>query len=344
MVCAVPLGVLRELSGKRNWKEFVLILEEARRVIRVEAEALLNLEASIDQAFEQAVQMILNTTGRVVVTGMGKSGLIGQKIASTMASTGTPAFFLHPAEGIHGDLGMIMKGDVVIAISNSGETDEVVRILPIIKRLGASLIAMAGNPASSLAKSGDIFLDISVKEEACPLGLAPTASTTVTLAMGDAIAVALLVSRGFKAEDFAMFHPGGALGRRLLLRVEDIMHAGNMLPLVTSKTLMREALFTITSKGLGITGVTSEDGALIGVITDGDLRRALGQGLDIINLPASALMKSGPKRIKRSELAARALQQMEQYSITSLFVFEDDTQPAPVGIVHLHDLLKAGIA
>lgn len=321
-----------------------MILEEAKRVIRVEAEALLNLEASIDQAFEQAVQMILNTTGRVVVTGMGKSGLIGQKIASTMASTGTPAFFLHPAEGIHGDLGMIMKGDVVIAISNSGETDEVVRILPIIKRLGASLIAMAGNPASTLAKSGDIFLDISVKEEACPLGLAPTASTTVTLAMGDAIAVALLVSRGFQAEDFAMFHPGGALGRRLLLRVEDIMHSGDMLPLVSSNTLMREALFTITSKGLGITGVTSDDGALIGVITDGDLRRALGQGLDIINLPASALMKNGPKRIRRNELAARALQQMEQYSITSLFVFEDDNQAAPVGIVHLHDLLKAGIA
>jgi len=321
-----------------------LILEEARRVIRVEAEALLNLEASINGAFEQAVQMILGATGRVVVTGMGKSGLIGQKIASTMASTGTPAFFLHPAEGIHGDLGMIMKGDVVIAISNSGETDEVVRILPIIKRLGASLIAMAGNPGSTLAKSGDIFLDISVKEEACPLGLAPTASTTVTLAMGDAIAVALLVSRGFKAEDFAMFHPGGALGKRLLLKVEDMMHAGEDIPLVSQETLMREALFIITSKGLGITGVTSADGALVGVITDGDLRRALGQGLDIINLPASALMKRGAKRIRRDELAARALQQMEQYSITSLFVFEDDQAAAPVGIVHLHDLLKAGIA
>ncbi|BCG47783.1 D-arabinose-5-phosphate isomerase [Citrifermentans bremense] len=322
-----------------------MIIEEAKRVIRVEAEALLNLEASINGAFEQAVQMILNSeTGRVVVTGMGKSGLIGQKIASTMASTGTPAFFLHPAEGIHGDLGMIMKGDVVIAISNSGETDEVVRILPIIKRLGASLIAMAGNPASTLAKSGDVFLDISVKEEACPLGLAPTASTTVTLAMGDAIAVALLVSRGFKAEDFAMFHPGGALGRRLLLRVQDIMHSGEALPLVNEKTLMREALFTITSKGLGITGVTSDDGALVGVITDGDLRRALGKGLDIINLPASELMKKGAKRIRCDELAARALQQMEQYSITSLFVFDDDNAKAPVGIVHLHDLLKAGIA
>jgi arabinose-5-phosphate isomerase len=321
-----------------------LILAEAKRVIRVEAEALLNLEASIDGEFTRAVEMILGATGRVVVTGMGKSGLIGQKIASTMASTGTPAFFLHPAEGIHGDLGMIMRGDVVIAISNSGETDEVVRILPIVKRLGASLISLAGNPASTLAKSGDIFLDISVKEEACPLGLAPTASTTVTLAMGDALAVALLVSRGFKAEDFAMFHPGGTLGRRLLLKVEDIMHAGESLPLVASETLMREALFTITSKGLGITGVTGDDGALVGVITDGDLRRALGRGLDIINLPASALMQGKPKRICRDELAARALQQMEQYSITSLFVFADATSTAPVGVVHLHDLLKAGIA
>ncbi|GFO68989.1 arabinose-5-phosphate isomerase [Geomonas limicola] len=321
-----------------------MILAEAKRVIEVEAEALKNLAASINGEFERAVQMILNASGRVVVTGMGKSGLIGQKIASTMASTGTPAFFLHPAEGIHGDLGMIMRGDVVIAISNSGETDEVVRILPIIKRLGASLIAVAGNPNSSLAKSGDVFLDISVKEEACPLGLAPTASTTVTLAMGDALAVALLVQRGFKAEDFAMFHPGGTLGRRLLLKVEDIMHTGDSLPLVGSETLMGEALFTITSKGLGITGVTDADGALIGVITDGDLRRALGRGLDIINLPASALMAGKPKRISRDELAARALQQMEQYSITSLFVFDGADTAKPVGIVHLHDLLKAGIA
>lgn len=321
-----------------------MILAEAKRVIRVEAEALMNLEASINGEFERAVEMILGATGRVVVTGMGKSGLIGQKIASTMASTGTPAFFLHPAEGIHGDLGMIMRGDVVIAISNSGETDEVVRILPIVKRLGASLIAMAGNPASTLAKSGDVFLDISVKEEACPLGLAPTASTTVTLAMGDALAVALLVQRGFKADDFAMFHPGGTLGRRLLLKVEDIMHTDQALPLVGSDTPMSEALFTITSKGLGITGVTSESGELIGVITDGDLRRALGRGLDIIHLPASALMQGKPKRITRDQLAARALQQMEQFSITSLFVFEDATSAAPVGIVHLHDLLKAGIA
>jgi len=321
-----------------------MILAEAKRVIHVEAEALLHLEASINGEFTRAVEMILAAGGRVVVTGMGKSGLIGQKIASTMASTGTPAFFLHPAEGIHGDLGMIMRGDVVIAISNSGETDEVLRILPVIKRLGATLIAMAGNPVSTLAKSGDVFLDISVKEEACPLGLAPTASTTVTLAMGDALAVALLVSRGFKAEDFAMFHPGGTLGRRLLLKVEDIMHEGDSLPLVASDTLMREALFIITDKGLGITGVTAPDGALVGVITDGDLRRALGRGLDIINLPASALMQGKPKRILRDELAARALQQMEKFSITSLFVFADTTSAVPVGIVHLHDLLKAGIA
>jgi arabinose-5-phosphate isomerase len=321
-----------------------VIIEEAKKVIRIEAEALLALADAINGEFESAVELILASSGRVVVTGMGKSGLIGQKIASTMASTGTPAFFLHPAEGIHGDLGMIMKGDVVIALSNSGETEEVVRILPVIKRLGASLIAMSGNPASTLAKAGDLFLDISVKEEACPLGLAPTASTTATLAMGDALAVALLLKRGFNAEDFALFHPGGALGKKLILRVEELMHKGDAVPLVSSATLMREALFTITSKGLGITGVTEADGALVGVITDGDLRRALGKGIDILNLAAGDLMTGRPKRIRRSELAARALQQMEQFSITSLFVFEDDNDTRPVGIIHLHDLLKAGIA
>jgi arabinose-5-phosphate isomerase len=321
-----------------------LILDEAKKVIRIEAEALLALADSINGEFERAVDLILASSGRVVVTGMGKSGLIGQKIASTMASTGTPAFFLHPAEGIHGDLGMIMKGDVVIALSNSGETEEVLRILPVIKRLGASLIVMAGKPASTLARAGDVFLDISVKEEACPLGLAPTASTTATLAMGDALAVALLLKRGFRAEDFALFHPGGALGKKLILRVEDLMHKGADLPLVPSTTLMREALFTITAKGLGIAGVTDADGDLIGVITDGDLRRALGKGIDILNSSAGDLMTARPKRINRMELAARALQQMEQFSITSLFIFEDDEAKKPVGIIHLHDLLKAGIA
>lgn len=321
-----------------------MILEEAKKVIRIEAEALLALAETINGEFERAVRLVLDSRGRVVVTGMGKSGLVGQKIASTMASTGTPAFFLHPAEGIHGDLGMIMKGDVVIAISNSGETEEVVRILPVIKRLGASLIAMSGNGASTLAKAGDVFLDVSVKEEACPLGLAPTASTTATLAMGDALAVALLIERGFKAEDFALFHPGGALGKKLILTVDELMHAGDAVPLVSADTLMREALFVITAKGLGIAGVTDATGALVGVITDGDLRRALERGVDIINQPAELLMSRNPKRIRRGELAAKALQRMEEFSITSLFVFESDIDPRPVGVVHLHDLLKAGIA
>lgn len=321
-----------------------MIQEEARRVIRTEAEALLAMMERIDSSFEQAVNMILASKGRVVVSGMGKSGLIGQKIASTMASTGTPAFFLHPAEGIHGDLGMIMTGDVVIAISNSGETEELLRILPVIKRLGARLVAMSGNKHSSLARCSDVFLDVSVKEEACPLGLAPTASTTVTLAMGDALAVALLVQRGFRAEDFAIFHPGGALGKKLLLRVEDLMHTGDAVPLVSEETLMRDALFVITAKGLGVIGITDADGLLQGVITDGDLRRALEKGYDILSQRAAALMRINPKRIKRNELAAAALQIMEHHSITSLFVFEDEYSCLPCGIIHLHDILRAGIA
>jgi len=319
-------------------------IDEARRVIRVEAEALVAMADRIDESFERAIDLIVGSLGRVIVSGMGKSGLVGQKIASTMASTGTPAFFLHPAEGIHGDLGMIMAGDVVIAISNSGETEELLRILPSIKRLGAPLVAMSGNPASNLARSSDVFLDVSVAEEACPLGLAPTASTTATLAMGDALAVALLVKRGFKAEDFAIFHPGGALGKKLILRVEDLMHAGEDIPLVQENTVMKEALFVITAKGLGVTGVCDTAGALKGVITDGDLRRSLEKGFDILNQRASEIMKHGPLRIKRTELAAAALQIMEQRAITSLFVFENDMNPAPCGIIHLHDILKAGIA
>jgi arabinose-5-phosphate isomerase len=320
------------------------VIDEARRVIRVEAQALSAMADRIDVSFERAVDLILASSGRVIVSGMGKSGLIGQKIASTMASTGTPAFFLHPAEGIHGDLGMIMTGDVVIAISNSGETEEILRILPSIKRLGAPMIAMSGNPASNLARSSDVFLDVSVAEEACPLGLAPTASTTATLAMGDALAVALLVKRGFRAEDFAIFHPGGSLGKKLILRVEDLMHSGEAIPLVKEDTLMKEALFVITDKGLGVTGVCDSSGGLKGVITDGDLRRALEKGFDILNQRASEVMKLAPLRIKRSELAAAALQIMEQRAITSLFVFEDDHNVAPCGVIHLHDILKAGIA
>lgn len=320
------------------------VTDEAKRVILAEARAVEALADRLDQSFEKIVHLILSSRGRVVVTGMGKSGLIGQKIASTMASTGTPAFFLHPAEGIHGDLGMIMKGDVVIAISNSGETEELLRILPVIKRLGADLVAMSGNRESNLVRASDLFMDVSVSEEACPLGLAPTSSTTATLAMGDALAVALLVERGFKAEDFAIFHPGGSLGKKLLLRVEDLMHTGTAIPSVTENTLMKAALFEITAKGLGITGVISESGVFSGVITDGDLRRALERGEDILNSTAGEMMKRGGKRILRRELAASALQIMERYSITSLFAFESENDDIPCGIIHLHDILKAGIA
>ena len=320
-----------------------MIIEEAKKVIRIEAEALLALAETIDESFQRAVEMIMGCRGRVVVTGMGKSGLIGQKIASTLSSTGTPRFFLHPAEGVHGDLGMIMKGDVVVAISNSGETEEILRILPVVKRLGALLVSVAGNPASTLARAGDVFLPVSIREEACPLGLAPTASTTATLALGDALAVALLVERGFREEDFALFHPGGALGKKLLLRVEDLMHSGDAIPLVGSGVLMREALFVITDKGLGVTGVTDDTGALVGVITDGDLRRALERGIDIMSVSAGEMMSKNPKRIISSELAAKALNLMEEFAITSLFVVGED-RVSPVGIVHLHDLLKAGLA
>ncbi|OHB28347.1 MAG: D-arabinose 5-phosphate isomerase [Desulfuromonadaceae bacterium GWC2_58_13] len=319
------------------------MIETAKHVLRVEADAILALLDRIDGSFAQAVEMIFACKGRLVITGMGKSGLICQKVAATMASTGTPALFLHPAEGIHGDLGMLMKGDVVMAVSNSGETEEIARILPVIKRMGLPLISMTGNPGSTLARAGDVFLDISVKEEACPLGLAPTASTTATLAMGDALAVTLLIRRGFKEEDFALFHPGGTLGKRLLLRVEDMMHSGSAIPLVDQDMLLKEALFEITSKKLGITGVCDSRGFLVGVFTDGDLRRAIEKGLEALNLPIREVMAVKPKRILRSNLAAKAMQKMEEYSITSLFVFETDESRIPVGIIHLHDLLKAGV-
>ena len=319
------------------------MIETAKRVLRIEAEAVLALQSRIDGNFTRAVKIILACQGKVVVTGMGKSGLICQKIAATMASTGTPTFFLHPAEGIHGDLGMLAKGDVVIAISNSGETEEVCRILPVIKRMGLPLISMSGNPKSTLGIAGDVHLDISVAEEACPLGLAPTASTTATLAMGDALAVALLEERGFKEEDFALFHPGGALGKRLLLRVEDLMHRGEEIPLVAPDTLLLDALFEITSKKLGVTGVVDAAGQLVGVFTDGDLRRIMGKGLEGLHSPIAEVMGRSPKRILRRNLAAKAMQIMEMHSITSLFVFEDEAGTVPVGIVHVHDLLKAGV-
>lgn len=317
-----------------------MVIEQAKRVLKIEAEAVSALTERINDSFVKAVDLICSCKGKVVVTGVGKSGLIGQKIASTLASTGTPSFFMHPAEGIHGDLGMLSRDDVVIAISNSGESDEVSQILTVVKRMGLPLIAMTGNLGSTLAKAGDALLDISVKEEACPLGLAPTASTTATLAMGDALAVAALDKRGFKKEDFALLHPGGTLGKRLLLRVSDLMHKGKDLPLVKEGTLMKEALFEITSKRLGITGVIDSKGMLTGSITDGDLRRAMEKGLDILNKKASDIMTGNPKRIGTDALAAEALQKMEQHSITSLFVMDGEKV---TGIVHLHDLLKAGV-
>ena len=317
-----------------------MVIEQAKKVLKIEAEAISFLIERIDDSFVKAVDLVFFCKGKIVVTGVGKSGLIGQKIASTLASTGTPSFFMHPAEGIHGDLGMLSKNDVVIAISNSGESNEISQIIPIVKRMGLPLISMTGNRSSTLAKSGDAVLDISVKEEACPLGLAPTASTTATLAMGDALAVAVLDKRGFNKEDFALLHPGGSLGKRLLVRVSDLMHTGEAIPVVTENTVMKVALFEITSKRLGVTGVLDDEGFLEGAITDGDLRRAMEKGLDVLNKNASEIMTRNPKKIGADALAAEALQKMEQHSITSLFVMDGEKV---AGIVHLHDLLKAGV-
>ncbi|MGZ3493071.1 MAG: KpsF/GutQ family sugar-phosphate isomerase [Thermodesulfobacteriota bacterium] len=319
------------------------ILKEAKRVLNVEARSILDLVERIDENFSRAVELLYDCKGKVVLMGMGKSGLVGRKISSTFASTGTPSFFLHPAEGLNGDFGMLSKEDVIIAISNSGETRELLEVLPLIKRYGNRLITFTGSLNSSLAKAGDVNLDIRVKEEACPLNLAPTASTTATLALGDALAIALMVKRDFKKEDFAILHPGGVLGKRLLLKVEDLMHVGKAFPMVSEKTLMKDAIFEITSKRLGVTGVCNSDGHLVGVITDGDLRRGLEKFSDLFNREASEVMTKNPKWIEKGDLAARAVQRMEEYSITSLFVFNKAGDKVPTGIIHLHDLLKAGV-
>lgn len=319
------------------------IIEEAKRVLRVEAHSILDLAGQLNENFRQAVETLYHCKGRVVLMGMGKSGLVGRKIASTFASTGTPAFFIHPAEGLNGDFGMLAKEDVVIAISNSGETRELLEVLPFIKRYGNRLITLTGNLKSALAKAADISLSIYVKEEACPLGLAPTASTTATLALGDALAVTLMEKKGFQEEDFALLHPGGTLGKRLLLKVEDLMHVGKAFPMVSEKTLMKDVIFEITSKRLGVTGVCDGEGYLLGVITDGDLRRALERFNDLLSREASEVMTKNPKWIERDALAAKAVQRMEEYSITSLFVFSQAGDKVPLGIIHLHDLLKAGV-
>jgi arabinose-5-phosphate isomerase len=320
-------------------------ISEGQRVIGIEAQAIGALVDRIDRRFVAAVDLLFGCRGKVVVSGMGKSGLIGQKIAATLASTGTPAFFLHPAEGIHGDLGMVARHDVLIALSNSGETDELLKLLPFVKRLNVPVIALTGKAQSMLAKNSDVVLDVSVREEACPMGLAPTASTTAALAMGDALAVALLQKRGFKSDDFAQFHPGGTLGRRLLLRVRDLMHQGATVPRVNATASVRDAILEMSSKRLGMTTVIDDAGELVGVITDGDLRRFLEKGIDIRHARTADLSTKQPKSIGPDDLAARAVQMMEQFSITSLVVLDPTAKVGSrlLGILHLHDLLKSGV-
>ena len=316
-------------------------LSEGRRVLEVEARAVEALISRLDDRFVKAVDVLVRCKGKVVVSGMGKSGLIGQKIAATLASTGTSSFFLHPAEGVHGDLGMLARRDVLVAISNSGETQELLQLLPFVKRLGIPVISMTGRMNSTLAKNSDVALDVSVAEEACPMGLAPTASTTATLALGDALAVALLQKREFKAEDFARFHPGGSLGRRLLVKVKDLMHADPEIPIVQGTVGGMAAMLEMTAKKLGMTTVVDQDGALLGVITDGDVRRFIQRGTDLVNVTAKELATPNPKSIGPDELAAKAVEMMERFSITTLVVTEDGR--AIQGVVHLHDLLKNGI-
>ena len=311
------------------------------RTVAMEALAVSAMTPSINESFSLACQTMLACEGRVIVTGMGKSGHIGNKIAATLASTGTPAFFVHPGEASHGDLGMITKSDVVIAISNSGNTAEVITILPLIKRLGIPLISMTGDPKSLLSQTADANLDVSVSSEACPLNLAPTTSTTVTLVMGDALAIALLESRGFSAEDFAFSHPGGALGRKLLLRVSDIMHKEAEVPRVTPDQPLHDALLEMTQKGFGMTTIVADDNRLLGVFTDGDLRRVIDQKIDITNALMADVMSSNPRTISREILVAEALTIMENAAITALIIQDEDHRP--VGVLHMHDILRAGV-
>ena len=316
-------------------------IQSAQRTIRLELEAIEALLQRINGDFTRACELILQCKGRVVVVGMGKSGHVGRKIAATLASTGTAAFFVHPGEASHGDMGMITRDDVVLALSNSGSTSEIVTLLPLIKRLGITLISMTGNPASPLAKAAAVNLDAGVSQEACPLNLAPTSSTTVSLVLGDALAIALLEARGFTAEDFAFSHPGGALGRRLLLKVEHVMHQGAELPLVERGTPLREALLEMTRKGLGMTLVAEADGRLAGIFTDGDLRRALDRGVDVRDAGIDALMTVPGKTVRADALAAEALKLMEDHKISALAVVDDNHMP--VGALNMHDLLRAGV-
>ncbi|MBQ7417376.1 MAG: KpsF/GutQ family sugar-phosphate isomerase, partial [Acidaminococcaceae bacterium] len=317
---------------------------DAQKVLQMEAEAILDLIPRIDEHFDAAVEMILACQGRVVMTGMGKSGIIAHKISATLASTGTPSFYLHPAEGIHGDLGMVTSDDVVIAMSNSGETGEVLNILPSLRRIGAKLIAMVGNAESTLAKNSDVVLDVGVKKEACPLGLAPTASTTAALAFGDALAMALMGKHHFTSKQFAVFHPGGSLGRKLLLTVGDIMHSGSENPVVKGMATVTEALFIITDKGLGAVSVVDDNNIMIGLLTDGDIRRGLSKGVDFLKRPVTELMTKSPKFITKEKLAAQALHIMESHTpkpITVLPVLDEERHV--IGLLHMTDLVRQGV-
>ncbi len=313
----------------------------ARRTFAIEGAAIAALEHQLDAEFDHACQLMMATKGRVIVTGMGKSGHIASKIAATLASTGTPAFFVHPGEASHGDLGMITSSDTVLALSNSGETAEVTALLPLLKRMGTPLVSMTGKPGSTLARDADAHLDTSVAQEACPLNLAPTASTTAALVMGDALAVALLEARGFTAEEFALSHPGGSLGRRLLLRVQDVMHQGDALPRVALGSPLRDALLEITRQGMGFTCVIDEDEHLVGVYTDGDLRRTLDQHGDLRALKVDDVMTRGGKTIRSSMLAAEAVRIMEENRISVLVVCDEDEHP--IGAIHMHGLLASGV-
>ena len=310
-------------------------------VIRTEAQAVADLAQRIDASFVRACEYMLHCTGRIVVTGMGKSGHVGNKIAATLASTGSPAFFVHPGEASHGDLGMITAGDVVLALSNSGETGEIITILPIIKRLGVPLISMTGNPESTLSREAEVNIDVSVAREACPLGLAPTASTTAALAMGDALAVALLEARGFTELDFARSHPGGSLGRKLLLHVGDIMHQGEKIPQVGEQATISQALMEMTAKGLGMTAVVDSEGHISGVFTDGDLRRTLDRGVDLHRTAVTEVMTRGGITTQAQSLAAEALKLMEDNKISGLLVVDDSRHV--IGALNMHDLLRAGV-
>jgi len=318
-----------------------MIREKAKEVIRKEAKAVAHLEKKIDEGFVKAVHLILKCKGRVIVTGIGKSGIIGKKIAATLTSTGTASFFLHPTEGIHGDLGMVRKNDVVIAITKSGGTDEVYQLIPLFKRLGVPIITFTGDLNSPVAEKSDVVIDVSVDHEACPHDLIPTSSTTAALVMGDALAIALLEERHFSSEDFALLHPGGHLGRKLILKVSDIMHTGDQIPVISEETGIKEVILEMTSKRLGTTTVVNQKGKLVGIFTDGDLRRLVERTDEIFSLRAGQVMTKNPKTIDSNELAAKALNLMESYSITSLIITNGKREP--VGIVHLHDILKAGV-